>query len=50
MRDDRGHLRSVRLLPFAAAAVDSLTLSMQTSRMVVAGGRWGSSEVFRGCL
>jgi hypothetical protein len=33
MRDDRGHLRSVWLLPFAAAAIDSLTLSMQTRFM-----------------
>ena len=42
MRDDRGHPRSVRLLPFAAAAVDSLTLSMQTSRIEVVDGRCGS--------
>jgi hypothetical protein len=39
MRDDRGHLRSVRLLPFAAAAVDSLTLLMQTSRIQVVDDR-----------
>ena len=39
MQDDRGHVRSVRSLPFAAAAVDSLTLSMQTSRMEVIEGR-----------
>ena len=39
MRDDRGHLQSVWLLPFAAAAVDSLTLSMQTSYVEVDSGR-----------
>jgi hypothetical protein len=48
MRDDRGHLRSVRLLPFAAAAGDSLTLSMQTSCIAVDKSRWCRSETFDG--
>jgi hypothetical protein len=46
MSGDRGHMRAMRLLPFAASAVDSLTLSMQTSRIRVATGRWRRSEVF----
>jgi hypothetical protein len=50
MRDDRGHLRLMRLLPFAAAAVDSLTLSMQTSGGEVYAGQSGWSASRRGPL
>ena len=40
----------MRLLPFAAAATNRLTFSMQTSRISVADGRWCRSEVFAGRL
>src|SRR5690349_2337551 len=46
MSVDHGHLRSMRLLPFAAAAGDLLTFWMQTSRTAVIDGRWCRSEVF----
>ena len=38
MSGNRGYLRTMRLLPFAAAAADLLTFSLQTSgRKVYAG-------------
>ena len=39
MSGDLGHLRTMRLLPFSAAATNRLTFSMQTSRIEVVDGR-----------
>ncbi len=48
MSGDRGHLRTMRLLPFSAAATNRLTFSMQTRRIAVDRGRWRRSEIFSG--
>ena len=50
MSGDRGHLRTMRLLPFAAAATNRLTFSMQTRLMRVDWSRWCRSEAFVGRL
>ena len=39
MSGDRGHLRTMRLLPFSAAATNRSTFSMQTSCVEVDSGR-----------
>ena len=47
---DCGHLRTMRLLPFTAAAVDLLTFGLQPSRMAVHGGHSRRSRAYDGRL